>query len=212
MSTKRKLALTPDEYKEVYDYCRKPSTTFEQACKRFLPDVTKYKGRVLVKICIQLYYAANIKEYCLTTSSVFKWLSFFNPEVSLGSLEGKHSEVTRHWNEFAEQETDDAFEIAKIAETHRIGSEYDETAIESLTNYVECSQATNQVQDELKCNPSEYDEADIEEVCKWFDLDVEEMTSIWKKGSAEEEAEMKATEEKKKQEAKLKKRAQQKRA
>jgi len=110
--SKRKLDISFEDLKLIYTLISKKRYNLDQLRDEFLPDVSKYQGKVLVEMDINLYYAHTFSDYMLLTPIELKVLDFLSfCIVSLGQLEGKHSCSELSWRQLRGETFTDPYEI-----------------------------------------------------------------------------------------------------
>jgi hypothetical protein len=115
--------LTPAELKAVLDwaYAHPDSkATRGEADAKFLPDVSKYRDRVYVHLHLDFHRGGSYESHEIMADWELKLLDHFNPEIHLGEVNGKHSEVSLLWRELLRRSETDPYKIARLDEMHKL--------------------------------------------------------------------------------------------
>jgi hypothetical protein len=139
--------LTPSELKAVLDwaYAHPDSKAARaEADAKFLPDVSKYDDEVYVHLYVKFPRGGSYESHEITSTCEFKLLGNDNPEIYLGEVNGKHSEVSMHWKELLYESETGPYQIARLDEIHKLvnedrADEILEEYLEKLTKYAEDS-------------------------------------------------------------------------
>lgn len=123
----RKNAMDPKTIEEIYKYIRAENgepPSLEETKLKYLPDVSKYKGKILCTFYINFHRGGVWNGWVLVSPKKFKRLSETNPNINLGEIDGKHSCVERNWKEMFESKIEDPYEINSFM-IHKNGLSFD---------------------------------------------------------------------------------------
>lgn len=89
----------------------------KRAFRAFIPDVSKYRGRLLCKLELKIYWGGNTQYWALLTEEEFKMLSENGSvEIRFGEINGKHSDIRDTWGELFREKITDPYEIKSFVE------------------------------------------------------------------------------------------------
>lgn len=104
--------------------------SLDETKKQFLPDVSKYEGKVLVHFALDFYRGGSWSSLELVDKKTYKVAKRYAVEklpkakqkISLGEINGKHSDVYATWNEIYDWSDSDPWEIYAYLEHNSLDS------------------------------------------------------------------------------------------
>jgi len=111
------IDLTPAQAEELYGYCKKHSLT--QFKERYCVDVSKYKGKVLVKFYVSIYRGGDWRENILIDSDLWQAIPE-DYEMHLGEVNGKHSDVYRAHRDCVKEQVSDPYKIQDFVKHNQV--------------------------------------------------------------------------------------------
>jgi hypothetical protein len=113
------IKMTPAELQEVLDwaFARSDSKAArEEARSKFLPDVSKYEGKVYVHLHLDLYPGGRYNSHEIMNEWEFNLLREEDPTIGIG----EHCTVSVKWSDLVESHESNACNIAALDYVHHM--------------------------------------------------------------------------------------------